>query len=566
MGTLVPANIVAPGFFGINRQVVITEDFRWAFDALNCVIDNSGRLAARKGRRNLTTTAVSASAVVRALAEHIATDASSTIISAANNKLYSGTSTLTDITGTAAGVTGITADNWQFQNINGKLVGFQDGHDPVVRTTGNFSLLQQDITAWQAATAYVLGDVVRATASNKTLYFQCTTAGTSGGSEPAWSTGVGTTTSDNTAVWTTRKMPNGNVCHSAFSRIWVTSDGDDTVIEFSDTLIPHRFRGGAAGTLDLKTVWGGDTVVAIDSFEDMLIIFGRKHILFYTGADDPSTMALREKIEGLGCVARDSVQKTAKDLVFLSDSGVRLLSRVVASGGREPIGDLSINVRDYLMGLYNSETPANIKSAYHEADGFYVITLPSAGFEFVFDLRFPNPDSSAKVTMWSGMDATALLSARNRTLYVGHVGALAEYAGYNDTLPGSITGTYLMRYRSTWSNFGQEVAQRFKMLKKLRAIVATTTSYIINFFFGSDFNEDAFTQSASTSASSGGAEWGTAEWGIAEWSGSGRVFTQLMTSPSGHGTVLKFGWDVTINGGPIGFQELSLLAKLGRLH
>lgn len=565
MGTLVPASIIAPGFFGINRQVVITEDFRWAFESTNCVIDSNGRLAARKGRRNLTTSALSGTPSIRSLAEHLVTAGTSTIISAANNKLYSGTTTLTDITDTADDVTGITDDNWQFQNINGKLVGFQDGHDPVVRTTGNFSLLQQDITAWASTTAYVVGDVRRATSGNQTLYFHCTTSGTSGGSEPAWNTGVGNTTSDGTAVWTTRKMPNGNVCHAAFSRIWVTSDGDDTVIEFSDTLLPHKFRGGAAGTLDLKTVWGGDTVVAIDSFEDLLIIFGRKTILLYTGADDPSTIALREKIDGLGCVARDTVQKTAKDIVFLSDSGVRLLSRVVTSGGREPIGDLSVNVRDYLMGLFASETASNIKSVYHEAEGFYLLVFPSTGVDFVFDLRFPNPDGSAKVTTWVGFNATAALSARNRTLYLGYAGTIADYSGYNDTTT-STTGTYLMRYRSTWSTFGQEVAQRFKMLKKLRSIVATGSTYIVTFYFGADFVEDQFTQSGTTGTTTAGSEWGTAEWGVAEWSGVGRLYAAITTSPSGHGTVIKIGWDVTVNGASIGFQELNLLAKLGRLN
>jgi hypothetical protein len=84
---------------------------------------------------------------------------------------------------------------------------------------------------WVASQAYVVGDVVQATFSywitvpvdntddpfvlgqfnrptfvqelvTVTAMFRCTTAGTSGSSTPSWSNGVGTTTSDNTVVWT----------------------------------------------------------------------------------------------------------------------------------------------------------------------------------------------------------------------------------------------------------------------------------------------------------------------------------------------------------------------------
>ena len=58
-------------------------------------------------------------------------------------------------------------------------------------------------TAWAASTAFAVGDVRRATASqNSGLVFECTTAGTSGSSEPAWPTDIGSTLTDNTVVWT----------------------------------------------------------------------------------------------------------------------------------------------------------------------------------------------------------------------------------------------------------------------------------------------------------------------------------------------------------------------------
>jgi len=56
-------------------------------------------------------------------------------------------------------------------------------------------------TTWQASTAYSLGDVVEPTTPDGNVY-ECTTAGTSGATEPTWVTGEGNTTTDNTVVWT----------------------------------------------------------------------------------------------------------------------------------------------------------------------------------------------------------------------------------------------------------------------------------------------------------------------------------------------------------------------------
>ncbi len=55
---------------------------------------------------------------------------------------------------------------------------------------------------WDNATAYVVGDVVQAAGSVTNFRFKCTVAGTSGGSEPVFNPGIGSTTTDNTVTWT----------------------------------------------------------------------------------------------------------------------------------------------------------------------------------------------------------------------------------------------------------------------------------------------------------------------------------------------------------------------------
>jgi len=58
------------------------------------------------------------------------------------------------------------------------------------------------VAAWAASTAYSLGDVRRATADQVTgLFFKCVTAGTSGSSQPDWSTDIGVEVVDNSVTW-----------------------------------------------------------------------------------------------------------------------------------------------------------------------------------------------------------------------------------------------------------------------------------------------------------------------------------------------------------------------------
>ena len=61
--------------------------------------------------------------------------------------------------------------------------------------------------AWVASTAYAMGNFVRPTAVNDASEFvyECTTAGTSGTTEPAWPTTDGATVADGTVTWTARK-------------------------------------------------------------------------------------------------------------------------------------------------------------------------------------------------------------------------------------------------------------------------------------------------------------------------------------------------------------------------
>ena len=76
---------------------------------------------------------------------------------------------------------------------------------------------------------------------------------------------------------------------------------EDDVLYYSKLLDGHKW-GADGGFIDLKSVWGQDTIVAIHSFAGKLVIFGKENIAIYNSPDIIANIALDEVIRGIGCV------------------------------------------------------------------------------------------------------------------------------------------------------------------------------------------------------------------------------------------------------------------------
>ena len=512
---LIPTSVSAPAFFGLNSQRKSDIlDFRWATKADNCSIDDAGRIASRKGSQRQHATAISASPSIRSSFEYIDGSGSTLQILAAGNAIYKLVSgSLTDISGT---ITTPTADNWKFQNFNGKCIGFQTGHAPIVLATNGGSFADITIASGSAS-------------ANEAL--------------------------------------------SAFGRMWIL---DGTSLKYSASLDETHWTTGA-GSFDLSTVWlsGMDVPVGLAEFNGHLVVFGKKSIIVYnnpwtptgTGAIDATTMSLVENLGGIGCIARDSIQHIGSDILFLSQQGVRSLGRTIQEKSM-PIHNISKNVNDEINKLVASEDLSNIKSGYSSSDGFYLLSLPVADKTYYFDLRFPLQDNSYRATVW-GKSYTSINSSLSDDLYLGTAGFINKYTGFLDNVlsDGSGGDTYVMIYESGWNDMSteaQNVSSYIKIPKRISVVMLGGSGQTLTVKWAYDFIDDFTSFNKTLGTDDNSPEYNISEFNIAEY-GGGSTYRRINSTMHKSGQFIKFGISIVVNSSEVALQQIDMHTKLGRL-
>ena len=144
-------------------------------------------------------------------------------------------------------------------------------------TTGN-TTTEVESTVWAATTVYALGKAVRPTVDNGYAY-ECTTPGTSGGSQPTWPTNVGATEADGTVVWTCRayvewtcadaRTKNFTVTGVTDTRIFTDSARTEANAEFDGGLVTWLTGNNAGYTMDCKKYTLTSPTTTIELHEPM---------------------------------------------------------------------------------------------------------------------------------------------------------------------------------------------------------------------------------------------------------------------------------------------------------
>jgi hypothetical protein len=530
-GALKAASNATLGFLGLNTQESgVTLESGYAKKAINCVIDKYGRLGSRRGWQMLTTNNgdLADSEFIESIYELRDISGNSTFLSAGGGKLFSGVDTLTR------------------KLIYGADAGGPVALDPQPAITGNrwqFAALQENAGA--AAETYAFA----AQAGNKMLVYR-----EGGHSGPYVFQQIGTYGTAPSGVG----FFDPDCVHAAFGRLWTGRVTEQkTTVFYSKLLDGAQFTGTGSGLLDIGSVVGGnDEIVAISSYNKYLIIFCSNNIVIYDNADDPTTLVLADVINGVGCIARDSVQQTGTDLIFLSKSGLRSLNRTIQEKSM-PMRELSLNIRDDLVNYIGGESLTAIKSVYFERDAFYLLVLPSLNQSIYFDLRQVLPNGAARTTIWNNIVPKALCSTYDRNLYLGEAGGIGRYFGYSDN-----GNNYRLEYTTSNTDVGEPFALKF--LKKAKVIVIASGTQDIIIKYGFDYSNISSSRTYTKDFIGSISEYNIAEYNIGEFTASTGI-AEIDLNLGGSGKILEFGVECTIDGAPVSLQQMTVYLKTGKL-
>lgn len=534
-----PFPLISPGFAGLNKQEAgqttnVGPEF--ALELQNAVFDSVNRVSARLGHLSLAATGLTAAQTVDVLHEFLNNAGTSTLIAVTSDlKLFSSIDSGVTWVDRTGAITLLTTDV-QFVNFDGQVIGINDGVDAF---------------QWDG----VAGSF--------------TTVVESGGTQPTGKAGL-----------------------AAYGRLWRVG-ADNKTIQFSGLLDVDDWdslAAGGAGSIDLSNVWtlGTDTIEGIAAFGATLVVFGKKHIIFYidgsgsTLAVDPAQMYVVDTIEGTGLVARDSIQNIGDtgDIFYLSPAGLQSLLRVQQER-TNPMVTISDNIRDFLDRAVVAET-GRIDSLYNSTKGFYLLNLPVQNKLIMVDTKRRLQNGQARVAEWQGIDPNSIVSTvgeAEKQIYFGFTADVSRYDGLDDD------GTaYTFRYHSAHldlSTAQQVLATFLKIYKRLGAIILTTGNQSIVFRWGFDFKGLSESVTLVLTADPQ-AEYGTAEYGangvydstdvtlvagvdVSEYGADAAMLELLSVPMKGTSRYVQIGIEITINGSQISFQELDIYSKLGRM-
>lgn len=554
------------GTYGLNTQAnAAALEHQWLTKADNIMLDSEGRITSRKGIEQISDvvgTGTGNTEIVKSLGQFRNSSAEKIFCGAGDKIYYLDTSAspnaLTDVTGS---VTTPTDGNWQFVNFNDNLYGFQSGHKPI----------KYDGSSWADLSITTYPDGLDATSFKP------------------------------------------KSCLGEFGRLWVGGvDTKKAVVYYSDTLIDSVWKDtttglvekdeatksaceaagyvwhegqrkcynkaeSSAGFIDLKSVWNGDEITALAAFNGKLVIFGKRNIAIYNNPDDPWNMSLDEVIEGIGCVARDSVQAMGDDIIFLSNSGLRSLSRTKIHD-KMPLLDYSKNVKDDLITLTINQDMDQAKAQYCLCGGFYILSYTDANQTFIFDFKYKNPDGSPRITKWSFLSKKApqsFLSTSDGIMYMGqgasdYKGRISKYNGHYDKEYDGSTWTnnsYTATFKTVWMDFGKPGLA--KILKRFFAVISGGKNMDVSLKWYRDYGVTPKSTTVSLNPSAFGTPY--------LWGGSSSLYGAAKYAPvygasektiplSGSAKAVQIEMSGTIRGYKSSLQQLAITTKQGKIR
>lgn len=474
--------------------------------AVNCFANEAGRPTARKSAKIVTTVrnSVGASDQVRRMYRHNKVDGTTELISSTTGYVSRGTGTLTQI------LTNASTGNYQFASLNGKL----------------FGVCESETMVWWNETTWV-------------------------------STNMGTPV-------------NPTALHSAFGRLWAVKDA---TLYWSVLLDGTDFTGAGSGSLDLNKIHTQfrDTAVAVTSFNGMIVVLCRQslYILDLPLDKNPGSAAtplyLKDFIPNVGCYSRDSVVSTGDDVLFMSDDGLRSLSRSMQeSGGPAPLTDMSASNKDYVINnIIAGNAGTEITAAWHPKKSWYMLFCATTLNIYLFDLgrHMGDQGKAPRMFVWT-MGASKVqfhgAYSDDRKMYFAGLGGLYTMETYESG------DAYTMSITSGWLSFGG--AERLDIYKRVMVNITGGGGQTATLKWSVDFNNNS-ERSYQFELSSDQVvyEFNVAEYNLAEYT-SGVSMAEVYMNISGTGKVIQISLEIPINGTAVTLNNVIAFYKQGRVR
>lgn len=352
---------------------------------------------------------------------------------------------------------------------------------------------------------------------------------------------------------------NGDVACAAYGRLWVSGVNDDyNTIYYSDLLIPEQWYDGkgtptddqnTAGIINVSEYWptGEDQIQGIAAHNGFLVIFGRKSILIYSGAQgDPAGedgLKLEDAIRDVGLINQDAMCNVGTDHLFVDYLGVRALGRVIQEKST-PMAEPSMNVATEIRDMVydNTDTVRMFTLPRHS---LALCLFPEIQEAFVFQLGQPSVSGGLRVTRWTGCDffdsVTAYVEDGFKSLLAGRNGrGICRYKGYDQPT------SYNVVYESPVINAtGNQMSTLLPKSMSFSFESNKQDNFNAIWGFGSNMS---YSQKVKTKTT-----------------GSDSEFQTSHVAMRSSGEMLRVGFNVEITGEPISIQQISINAQAGRV-
>ncbi|MDA8620259.1 hypothetical protein N9L28_05780 [Luminiphilus sp.] len=376
---------------------------------------------------------------------------------------------------------------------------------------------------------------------------------------------------------------NGDVCCSAYGRLWVSGvNGDYQTVYYSSLLREEKwydpdldagFNDG--GVINVAEYWPveNDYIVNIHAHNGLLIVFGRRSILIYANADkgdpadDATGFGLQDAISNVGLVERDAICNTGTDVLFVDDTGLRALGRVVQEKSN-PIALASLNVKTEFIKAVGEERQSTalirgMRLSYNPARSLAVCLFRTSHTAYAFSTTRPSSTGGLVTTFWTDCNFNCMQGVEDDKTGAFWLGGkeshgLLEYRGYKSERP------YVARFESSvvkQTNVGLQKIIPRSIVYMLSSDPLASECHALWGFGAKMKYRRAFKIKVQ-----GTTEWGIAQYAVDEYVGGNRNVWTSKINTMGSGELMRVGLEVEIRGFFIGLQEIAINYSAGRIY